>query len=83
LSVPEKPRLRSRLLSCPNQFRVGDVQAATLSCEPKEGRQSYVTPSFDGSGSEERGPTKLRHPGGVSEVFTPYSRPLHALPSRG
>jgi len=63
--------------------RAGHVQAVALSCEPKEGRQRYVIPSFERSASQGGGPTKLRHPGGVSEVFTPYSRPMHALPSRG
>jgi hypothetical protein len=63
--------------------RVGHVQVVTLSCEPKEGRQSYVIPFVDRSASQGGGPTKLRNPGGVSEVFTPYSRPLHALPTTG
>ena len=63
--------------------RAGDAQAVALSYEPKEGRQCYVIPFFNGSASQGGGPTKLRNPGGVSEVFTPYSRPLHALPSRG
>jgi len=62
---------------------VGHEQAVTLSGEPKEGRQRCVIPFFDRSASQGGGPKKLRNPGGVSEVFTPYSRPLHALPSRG
>jgi hypothetical protein len=63
--------------------RVGHVQAVTLSCEPKEGRQRYVIPFFDRSGSQGGGPKKLRNPGGVSDHFTPTSRPLHALPTTG
>ena len=63
--------------------RTDPVQAVALSCEPKEGRQRYVIPFFTGSASQGGGPKKLRHPGGVSVVFTRYSRRIHALPSRG
>jgi hypothetical protein len=63
--------------------RTGDLQAVTLSGEPKEGRQRHVIPFFDRSATQGGGPKKLRNPRGVSEVFTPYSRGIHALPSRG
>jgi len=63
--------------------RTGHVQAVTLSGEPKEGRQRYVIPYYDRPGSQGGWPKKLHNPRGVSEVFTPYSRPLHALPTTG